>query len=694
MVKIFRNRLIRLGRDEEGVALVVTLAAFFFLYLFCAGVFAIGNAVKERIHLQNAVDAAAYSAAVVQADAISRIATINRAMSWTYAQMTKRQMDYIVCKWLKHTVAHYNQDKESAQNQGSPGQHKHPYWYIGDGSLVSLAFYYDRDCVRLNQRSEALSKIKRSCEAFENGHLGNSSIWNSMYAFNPNHIERGSLDLLRQQIEMDRQTIRDMNAALERLSDERMGIRIKNAARDILRANVPSYMAGQCDYIVQASDNPRNDYFRVMTGNEEPQFLAWGHTETIRRHFTDASQVPSRTFNTGSQTWFPLKNLNTPGIQRSYDSRYESAANTLVTSWRWWTVRWTCTWTPPVMQGNIILRDGYWTCVWSPTGRCEHGPGRSWNAKVCEDCNNGTCDHCIVEGGSLRVKRAELRASHLEDTYYNNDSSTCARAMPLMLTRNYFGRRGSITVGIVRHNGNPWRMVPVETSGGIYSAFNPFNDTWCFASAKAGYRLYDVQSDWERDLNGKALAFNGPRDYCIDWKAPVASRSEMIEQEPIYNAFGRIIGWRDAYETLYDATTGAYYRRLRRVRVTDLWRQSWNLTQHDWDAVMIPVRQEDSTATEGKNVESHLDWMRRVRSEMGKQNGSFAYMYQPVWIGRGDGCLRNIVQSGNWEPLDGGPSVVLTTDVISGEPDGNGRWRIENNGKRLDWGRITRVMYH
>ena len=96
MLKILHDRLVRLGRDEDGVALVVTLGVFMFLYIACASVYAVGMAVKEKMHLQGACDAAAYSAAIVQSDTFSRIATINRAMSWTYQQMTRRQMDYIV----------------------------------------------------------------------------------------------------------------------------------------------------------------------------------------------------------------------------------------------------------------------------------------------------------------------------------------------------------------------------------------------------------------------------------------------------------------------------------------------------------------------------------------------------------------------------------------------------------------------
>lgn len=110
MIDVLRQKAKTLMRGDEGVALVVTLALFMFLYVSCAGVFAVGRAVKERVLLQNAADAAAYSAAVVQADTLSRIAVINRAMAWTYKDMIQRQHDYVLLTWLEVAFAAYMSD--------------------------------------------------------------------------------------------------------------------------------------------------------------------------------------------------------------------------------------------------------------------------------------------------------------------------------------------------------------------------------------------------------------------------------------------------------------------------------------------------------------------------------------------------------------------------------------------------------
>lgn len=105
-----------LGRDESGAALVITLALFLFLFIMVSAVYAVGETIQQKIELQNACDAAAYSAAVVQADGLSRMATINKAMSWTYVQMSKRQMDYITYRFLRLTEQRFIQDYNNAKD--------------------------------------------------------------------------------------------------------------------------------------------------------------------------------------------------------------------------------------------------------------------------------------------------------------------------------------------------------------------------------------------------------------------------------------------------------------------------------------------------------------------------------------------------------------------------------------------------
>ena len=115
LLQYFAGRFAGLRRDE-GFVVMSTLAIFLFIFVLCAFVYAVGETIHQRIRLQNACDAAAYSAAVVQADGLSRMAVVNRAMAWSYVQMTNRQMDYATYRWLKLTCKHFGEDLDNAEN--------------------------------------------------------------------------------------------------------------------------------------------------------------------------------------------------------------------------------------------------------------------------------------------------------------------------------------------------------------------------------------------------------------------------------------------------------------------------------------------------------------------------------------------------------------------------------------------------
>lgn len=96
MLKQAKIKLKNLIYDDSGVAMAYTIMVFLFFFLLCVSTYAMTENIRQKIELQNACDAAAYSGAVVQADMLSRLAVLNRALSWTYLQTNRRQMDYLV----------------------------------------------------------------------------------------------------------------------------------------------------------------------------------------------------------------------------------------------------------------------------------------------------------------------------------------------------------------------------------------------------------------------------------------------------------------------------------------------------------------------------------------------------------------------------------------------------------------------
>ena len=114
-----RLTLKKLLYDDSGVAMAYTVLVSLFIFMLCISTYAMTENIRKKIELQNACDAAAYSGAVVQADMLSRIAVLNRALSWTYTETNKRQMDYIVDKWATSAWYTYDNYRTNAKNNAT-----------------------------------------------------------------------------------------------------------------------------------------------------------------------------------------------------------------------------------------------------------------------------------------------------------------------------------------------------------------------------------------------------------------------------------------------------------------------------------------------------------------------------------------------------------------------------------------------
>ena len=233
VLEIANERLHHIRRDDSGAALVITLGVFLFLVMVTGGVYAVGENVRQKIELQNATDAAAYSAANVQADILSRMATVNRAMSWTYVQMCNRQMDYIVAKWLQFTVKQFKNDKQSCKDyykhiilvgSGSccngcctgahDDQNGHGWWCGAPGGMPDMPTSVDPDKIRLNK-----SLISTDVSMIEN------------------MINMANPDMLAHGIDNDRSAIQAMNKLLASLNKSMSGA-IEQTAIETLRQNL------------------------------------------------------------------------------------------------------------------------------------------------------------------------------------------------------------------------------------------------------------------------------------------------------------------------------------------------------------------------------------------------------------------------------------------------------------------------
>ncbi len=122
----------RLLRDDSGVFMALTALVFLSLFLMGMAVLAVGDTVRKRMELQHAVDAAAYSAALVQADTFSRVAAINKAMAWTWVQSTRLEMDYCFDKFLEYVLKEQRKTAKWAHDKNQQGNtfKGFPFWGV------------------------------------------------------------------------------------------------------------------------------------------------------------------------------------------------------------------------------------------------------------------------------------------------------------------------------------------------------------------------------------------------------------------------------------------------------------------------------------------------------------------------------------------------------------------------------------
>jgi hypothetical protein len=248
--------------------------------------------------------------------------------------------------------------------------------------------------------------------------------------------------------------------------------------------------------------------------------------------------------------------------------------------------------------GDLLLCD-FTPRAWFPLVRAENEPENplgfrrryvtgllaewewSWEKRHCHHFKHPRLGW---DSGTTRVRGEDVSDVHFTEM---DILGLPVVANPRVLTREYFGSNGTITVGIAVPNSNPFGRI-IGSVAGIFSAFNPgVARTVCFSSAKAGYGA----------ILGNA---NGGRRYSIDWNPG---------------------------------------------------NQAWNLCQSDWDAVFVPVRRSVSEAVSGLWRGIGTPFLGAyVRGRLGCANGDFASSDR-WRIGKGSGDLIPAGGNLNWNQM-------------------------------------------
>ncbi len=310
----------RLWKDESGVVLAVTVIVFLSLFMMASAVYSVGETVRQRIELQNAADAGAYSGAIVEADCLSRIAAVNRAMSWQYVQMCRMEMDYIVDKWLMLTLQRWEIDnlKMKMFNMPSTCNRGLPWYCTGKGASIGNSFSHKR--ILLNKRHMTTVDEIKSVRQQAAG-------------------QGKSYTALAPKISKARNEIKQMNDKEKELI-KKMPKRVKSCVKEVLKKNLKDTWndgfagGGDIMFALKQEESPLDNNFFVPDKNskeEENDFLR--HSDYIPEQGDSGKTVLKR----GTDDWYVLQYENGgPGIQRQYKRGHPI----LISEWDWASSVW------------------------------------------------------------------------------------------------------------------------------------------------------------------------------------------------------------------------------------------------------------------------------------------------------------------------------------------------------------------
>ena len=708
----------RLGRDEGGVALMLTLSVFLLLYVACAGVYSIGETVRQKIELQNACDNAAYSAAVAQADGLGRMAMVNRALSWTYVQTTNMQMDYIIYKWLQLVSKRFHEDEENCRNHndnslflcmcldGIAG-HVHD-WYVGPGRgwfcgkvdvMGSLLGRSGLGMLDVNGRTVSIDDIDQALVDF-NDVLQYRDIIHQMKGVTA--CLNAALPVINGEMQRAMEAaassvlLHNLPEELRRNMDGDMNL---SAANDIVKGRDFCYFyftGAPIDPYAETEDNPRNgegSYFDPLRNTEldERIFLSMADgavRENLSDYFYRSSFFDFDTHGMagGLDQWFirtypkeiddPRDNVppteksyrdlgicrtykhtnrtdggevlrghhtalniledNMPSCLHSRDNCPDQCAtvpdNTagLYADYEWaslqmYAVCFVTKWFRGVpitirhMQTAYPLNDCPHLCESGALvnrrkhARAEYNPCYIDTVKMLAAVGAVTrtteglyytCRHPHVEVENFwQWPRAEAFCYGFSRTYgddkelYDTDKDlyTGEVARPWVLNERFYGRDGTIVVGLARKMRNPWvwllhRVVTDEmvNEPGIYSAFDPIGadrSVVALSAARAAHRYNpsDQNTSDRNRLGIPAFMLAGVREYETRYDAVCADDWDFSHDHPRIEVSP---GGRDDTEDFKRLRIGCVCGMKNARRFANC----WNLCETDWDATLIPLR--------------------------------------------------------------------------------------------------------
>ena len=488
---VFVSRIKELICGNKGAALAITLSFVMPVYLMVIGIYGVGEMVRNKIELQNAADAAAYSAAVVQADYLSRIATVNKAMAWTYVDLQKRSLDLAMALFTVHVFAKFKSDTEMVKMRNSPCHMHAPGLHYNCGTTVAAP----KSTLKWAGTGVGIPLV---AEKFNGQGALNRTLLVHLGVEAAAEVTGKGVVINGIKVLSRSKAIVSMMAKLNKLKKE-YSEKIKSTALQVAVLNM-----AECkdDYIINIKCNDLPAISLPPTADNEKTFIAWADPEM--KDFN-----PKKVFGPGTDDWIVRK-----AIPLGFYRVYKQTKNHLYAKWQWFWTRWFHI-PSPVPPGGIHMPPFF------PGGDYAKGEREYFGYSVPE----------IIRGMPIGL--------------------LVPPALPLTLRPDYFGKAGTISVAIARKSANPFSIFSSWggrslTASGLLSAFNPSvaggsrPEYMCaIATARAGYKRY--QKNKKKKLENSS--------YCIGYTYASKQQSwNLVETDwdavmiPVRNAWDLCAG--------------------------------------------------------------------------------------------------------------------------------------------------------
>ncbi len=447
--------------EDCGIAMPISLLVFLFLSFLCMSVFAVGEVIRTRTELQYKVDNAAYAAALVQADSLSRIAILNRALAWTYAQTNKRQMDYVVNRWLSESLETFIEDAETNEKQhlqaSSAACTQHNINTLrgndwGGGGLherhtTEYGYQYHDVCYGVSNMTDDLKgKLMESLAA--SSLSGGVSAVEKIHGHFIDEADMRNAKALQEALGVEGFA---PNQYASIASDIQIGFNNIDTINEQI-ATIKNNMSAQIDSAVgKILGEDSNYHYSLALGKawySEENPVAANYLETISSW--DEFKKRYMKFAEDTDEWY--KNWWT-----SVDSKIQHQ-----------------------YSGNFELKwQGYYV---------------GW---ICKQDNNSHENTTPVYG----LKRIAKPGAHPNgNTAWGNLTgdmpwNLSPVAKPLKLNRSFFGKDGAIVIAVKTPIPSLFRKM--NLNGGFFDSFAITGDMWAISASRAGYRIPGITSSYE-----------------------------------------------------------------------------------------------------------------------------------------------------------------------------------------------------